>query len=95
MNQLHAPLIEELREIDQRGDELAKASAGDVNALRARKASFEELIERHKLVSAAAIPLRKESVILTLYISNLQRWRDSIQRQWTQELRHLIVRLVF
>jgi small-conductance mechanosensitive channel len=90
---LHAPLTEELRQIDQRGDALAKGSAGDMEALRARKASFEELIARHKLVSGAAIPLRKETVILTLYVANLGRWRDSIQRQWTQELRHLMVRL--
>jgi len=93
LERLHAPLIEELHEIDRRGDELAKASAGDMDALRTRKAAFEELIERHKLVSGAAIPLRKETVILTLYIANLQRWRDSIQRQWSLQLRHLIVRL--
>jgi small-conductance mechanosensitive channel len=93
LTQLHAPLIEELREIDRRGDTLAKASAGDVEALRARKAAFEELIERHKLVSGAAIPLRKETVILTLYTANLGRWRASIQRQWKLELRHLMVRL--
>ena len=62
-------------------------------ALRARKDSFQKLIERHKLISAAAIPLRKESVILTQYVSNLERWRASMQRQSNLALRHLLVRL--
>jgi small-conductance mechanosensitive channel len=93
MDRIRAPLMDELRDIDKRGDALAKASAGDVAALRARKDAFQSLIEEHKLVSAAAIPLRKEKVLLTLYVSNLQRWRQSIERQSRLALRHLIVRL--
>ncbi len=93
VERMRAPLLDELREIDQQGDALAKANAGDVAALRARKDSFQKLIERHKLISAAAIPLRKESVILTQYVSNLERWRASMQRQSNLALRHLLVRL--
>jgi small-conductance mechanosensitive channel len=93
VERMRAPLLDELRDIDQRGDALAKASAGDVVALRARKDAFQKLIERHKLISAAAIPLRKEAVILTLYVSNLQRWRASIERQSNLTLRRLLVRL--
>jgi small-conductance mechanosensitive channel len=93
VERIRAPVLGELREIDRRGDALAKASAGDVEALRARKAAFQELIDRHKLVSAAAIPLRKAGVILTLYVGNLGRWRTSIQRQASLTLHHLIVRL--
>lgn len=61
--------------------------------MRARRDAFQQLIERHKLVSAAAIPLRKEQVILTLYISNLQRWRASMVRQSNLTLRRLVIRL--
>jgi small-conductance mechanosensitive channel len=93
VEKMRAPLLDELRDIDRQGDALAKASAGDVAALRARKDAFQKLIERHKLISATAIPLRKESVILTLYVSNLQRWRASIQRQSNLTLRHMLVRL--
>lgn len=93
VERMRAPLLDELRDIDQQGDALAKANAGDVAALRARKDSFQKLIERHKLVAAAAIPLRKESTILTLYVSNLQRWRTSISRQSGLALRRLVVRL--
>jgi small-conductance mechanosensitive channel len=93
VERMRAPLLDELRDIDQQGDALAKASAGDVVALRARKDAFQKLIERHKLISAAAIPLRKEAVILTLYVSNLQRWRASIERQSNLTLRRLLVRL--
>ncbi len=93
VDKMRAPLLDELRDIDQQGDALSKAGAGDVEALRARKDAFQRLIERHKLISAAAIPLRKERVILTLYVSNLQRWRASIERQSSLTLRHLLVRL--
>jgi small-conductance mechanosensitive channel len=93
VDRMRDPLLDELREIDQQGDALAKGSAGDVEALRARKDAFQRLIERHKLVSAAAIPLRKESVILTLYVSNLQRWRGSFERQSNLALRRLVIRL--
>ncbi len=93
VEKMRAPLLEEMRDIDRQGDALAKASAGDVAALRARKDAFQRLIERHKLISAAAIPLRKEGVILTLYVSNLQRWRGSIQRQSNLALRHMLIRL--
>ena len=93
VERMRAPLLDELRDIDEQGDALAKASAGDVAALRTRKDAFQKLIERHKLISATAIPLRKESVILTLYVSNVQRWRSSIQRQANLTLRHMLVRL--
>ncbi|HLX37784.1 MAG TPA: mechanosensitive ion channel family protein, partial [Candidatus Binataceae bacterium] len=93
-DRMRDPLLDELRQIDAQGDALAKANAADVEAVRNRKAAFDQLIERHKLVSAAAIPLRKEKAILTLYVSNLQRWRESIGQQSNLTLRHLLIRLV-
>jgi len=92
-DRMRAPLLGELHDIDQRGDALAKTSAGDVEALRARKEAFRQLIERHKLISGSAIPLRKQKVLLHLYVSNLQRWRESMSRQSSLTLRHLVVRL--
>jgi small-conductance mechanosensitive channel len=93
VDRMRAPLLDEIREIDSQGDALAKASAGDVGALRARRDAFQALIERHKLVLAAAIPLRKEKVILALYVSNLRRWQASFNRQSNLALRRLLVRL--
>jgi small-conductance mechanosensitive channel len=93
VDRMRAPLLDGLRAIDTEGDALAKTNAGDVAALRARKEAFQALIDRHKLIAAAAIPLRKESVTLTLYEANLQRWRTSIQRQSSLTLRHLLIRL--
>ena len=93
VERMRAPLLAELHDIDSKGDALAKASAGDVAALRARKDAFQKLIERHKQISAAAIPLRKEAVILTLYVSNLRRWRAAIDGKSKLALRHLMVRL--
>jgi small-conductance mechanosensitive channel len=93
VERMRAPLLAELKDIDSQGDALAKADAGDVNALRARRNAFQALIERHKLVAAASIPLRKEKLILTEYVSNLRRWKESFDRQSNLALRRLLVRL--
>ncbi|HVN27359.1 MAG TPA: mechanosensitive ion channel family protein [Candidatus Binataceae bacterium] len=93
VDRMRAPLIDQLHDIDRRGEALAQSAAGDVAALRARRDAFQELIERHKLVAAAAIPLRKEKIILGLYVSNLQRWQASFDRQSNLALRRLMVRL--
>jgi small-conductance mechanosensitive channel len=93
VDRMRAPLLAELKDIDSQGDALAKAGAGDVNALRARRNAFQALIERHKLVAAASIPLRKEKLILTEYVSNLRRWKESFDRQSNLALRRLLVRL--
>jgi small-conductance mechanosensitive channel len=95
VERMRAPLSDELRKIDQEGDDLAKGNlSNDVPALRGRKASFESLIERHKLVAAAAIPLNKEAVLLGLYSANLARWRASVARQSNLLIRRLVIRLV-
>jgi small-conductance mechanosensitive channel len=95
IQRIRAPLIAALGDIDRQGDALAKqASSSDLDLLRQRKADFEALIERHKLVSAATIPLTKANVILTLYTGNIARWRAAKDAQWNATLRHLIVRLI-
>lgn len=95
VEKMRAPLLTDLAAIDRRGDALAASSVGaDVATLRQRKTQFDTLIERHKLVSAAAIPLSKETVILTLYVGNLTRWRTTVERRFSLELRRLMVRFV-
>jgi small-conductance mechanosensitive channel len=93
VQRMRAPLLDELHEIDRQGDTLAQANASDVEGLRTRRDAVQKLIERHKLLSAAAIPLREEKATLALYVSNLQRWHASIERQSSLTLRHLLVRL--
>ena len=81
--------------LNARGDVLAQgAGAADVAALQNRKKSFENLLEIHKLASAAALPLSKQIVLLGLYVNNVGRWHDSVEQRWNKEFRSLIIRLI-
>ena len=80
--------------VDARGNALAKGAAStDVAALKDRKAAFETLLDEHKLLSAAAIPLSKQIVLLGVYSNNVGRWSATVQQRRNRELRSLIIRL--
>src|SRR5262249_4509940 len=53
-----------------------------------------DLLVLHKLAAAAALPLSKQSVVLSLYRDNLARWRESVDREALGELRALTIRIV-
>ncbi len=81
--------------LNARGDVLVQgAGAADVAALQNRKKSFENLLEIHKLASAAALPLSKQIVLLGLYVNNVGRWHDAVEQRWNKEFRSLIIRLI-
>ncbi len=94
--QLRAPFAKEFTDINRRSDELARAAASttDAAALRQRKKDFQALIERQKLLAAAAVPLAKQAVVLGLYSANLERWRGTVEQRWTGNFRSLVARLI-
>src|SRR5262249_44732220 len=62
---LRAPLVKRIRALNQHANELAAQNgASDVNANRRLKQEFEELIQRHKLLVDALMPLAKINVVL-------------------------------
>ena len=95
VNAMRAPLIAVLQKLDKRGVELANpGKTGDLNDFRQRRTSYQYLIETHKQITATLVPLSKQQVLLALYRDNLSRWRGSVDRRASQELRSLFVRLV-
>jgi small-conductance mechanosensitive channel len=82
--------------LDTRGKTLAQNSGGgaDVAALKNRKTSFEGLLDEHKMLSAIALPLSKQIVLLGIYTNNVGRWHDAIAQRWNKEFRSLLIRLV-
>src|SRR5271154_2514223 len=81
--------------LDARGNALAQgAAAADVATLKDRKQSFDNLLAEHKLLSAAAIPLSKQIVLLGIYTNNVGRWHDAVLQRRNQELRRLLIRLI-
>ncbi len=84
-----------IAELNARGDALAAgADATDITALKDRKQAFENLLDEHKLLSAAALPLSKQIVLLGIYTNNVGRWHDAIAQRWNKEFRRLLIRLI-
>jgi small-conductance mechanosensitive channel len=82
--------------LDTRGKTLAQNGGGgaDVATLKNRKTSFEGLLDEHKMLSAIALPLSKQIVLLGIYTNNVSRWHDAIAQRWNKEFRSLLIRLV-
>lgn len=92
---LRKPLLDKLKDADQRGLDLsAKAEAGDLAAVERRRQTFGALLQERKLIVGAILPLTKASVDLELYRGNLERWRQALGRSWDEALRELTLRLI-
>jgi len=91
---VRAPLVKEIRALNQHANELAaQDGAVDINANRRLKQEFEDLIQRHKLIVDALMPLTKMNVVLQLYVENLNRWNADVDQRSASQLRRVIVRL--
>jgi small-conductance mechanosensitive channel len=89
------PILAEITTLNAQSDALAQAAgAADLAALKDRKQAFENLLEEHKLLSAAALPLSKQIVLLGIYTNNVGRWHDAIWQRRNTELRRLLIRLI-
>ena len=88
-------LIATIARLDASGNALAQGTgSADVATLKDRKKAFETLLEKHKLASAAALPLSKQIVLLGIYTNNVDRWQAAIQQRRGQQFRRLAVRLI-
>jgi len=92
---VRAPLVKLLVAVDQRGVELAQNPRdASLEEIQQRRQEYGDLLVLHKLAAAAALPLSKQSVVLSLYRDNLARWRESVDREALGELRALTIRIV-
>ena len=91
---VRAPLVKQIRALNQHANELAaQDGAVDINANRRLKQEFEDLIQRHKLIVDALMPLAKVNVVLQLYVENLNRWNADVDQRSASQLSRVIVRL--
>src|SRR5215475_2566473 len=69
---VRAPLVKLLVAVDQRGVELAQNPRdASLEEIQQRRQEYGDLLVLHKLAAAAALPLSKQSVVLSLYRDNL------------------------
>jgi len=89
------PMVAAMRQLTQRGDELAAMpESDDVAVIGERKAELDALAIRMRQLSAAMLPLTKRRILIDSYKSNLTRWRSSVIDQYRGELRRVIVRAI-
>jgi small-conductance mechanosensitive channel len=88
-------IVSAISSLDERGAALAHgAGAADVATLKQRKLAFETLLDEHKMLSAAALPLTKQIVLLGIYSNNVGKWRHAIEQRRRAEFRRLVIRLI-
>jgi small-conductance mechanosensitive channel len=91
--ELSVPLRDAVQQIDQRILKLAAAGgSNDLAVVKDTASEVTQLAAEHKLVLSALMPLSMQTVVVTQYVANLQRWRTEVAQRRQLELRNLLLR---
>jgi small-conductance mechanosensitive channel len=92
--ELGAPLGEKMRELAQKGDQLAdQPDSTDPAVLAQQKKDLDALTAQYKQVSATLLPLGRQSILLDIYKHGVSNWRNAVKAQYQAGLKGLVVRL--
>jgi len=95
VRQLETPLRKQLAGMAQQGDNvLSLPESHDLSAVAQQTAAMDALTGRFKLVSAAALPLSKEELVLNTYKTNLLNWYEVRKGQYSDSIQSLIIRSI-
>ena len=93
--QLLDPLVSRLKDLTKQSDVIAQqADSADAQTLAQQKKQLDSLTAQFKQLSAAVLPLSKQSILLVLYKRNLQNWQSSVKARYRSDLRGLLARLL-
>ncbi len=91
--QYRAPLVENLKGLIQKGDQLVgQPSSSNPTALAQQKKQLDSLTDQFKQVSAGLLPLGKQAILLDLYKRTLGNWREAVRNEFTDELESFLIR---
>jgi small-conductance mechanosensitive channel len=91
---LRTPLVAKLRELTQRGDQLAsQPDSTDPAVLAQQKKDLDALTAEYKQLSASLLPLGKMAILLDLDKRNLDSWDAAVDSQYKSQLKGLLLRL--
>ena len=92
--QLRGPLVANLRNLIQSGEQLAdQPPSGDAAVVAQQKKQFDALTAQFKQTSSGLLPLRKQSILLNLYKTTLTNWRDAVRYESRDVLKSFVLRL--
>ena len=93
-DKLDTPLRGQLKSLVQQGrDMVNQTPVSDPAQIAATRKKFEELTAEFKQVSATAVPLRQEMILLDECRGDLQEWHNSIETEYGSVLRLLLTRV--
>ena len=94
--EIRTPLVRRLKELSGQGDELAKqADSANPSELAQEKQQLDAFAAQFKQISAAAIPLSEQNILLDLYQKSLTSWENNLRSRRLTRLKGLLVRLGF
>lgn len=91
---LRTPLIAKVRELTQKGNNLAaQADSSDTAALLQEQKDLQSLTQEYKQLSASVLPLGKQNILLDLYKRSMGNWRNAVDSEYRAEVKDLMLRL--
>jgi small-conductance mechanosensitive channel len=91
---LRAPLSAKVRELTQKGDDVAgQPDSQDPKVLAQQRKDLDSLTMQFKQVSASLLPLGKQNILLDVYKRGTTNWRNAVESQYQAELKGLLLRL--
>jgi small-conductance mechanosensitive channel len=92
---LRAPLLAKVRELTQKGDDIAgQPDSQDPAVLAQQRKDLDATTAQFKQVSASLLPLGKQSILLDVYKRTTTNWRNAVEGEYEAELKGLVLRLV-
>lgn len=93
-NDLRDPLVGDLQNLIKQGDQVfAAADTATPEGLAQETEQLDALTAQFKQVTTTLLPLSKVGVLLGIYETTLQNWRDSVRDEERDDLRQLLLRL--
>jgi small-conductance mechanosensitive channel len=94
LNELRAPLLNEVRAVVRRSEELGSGSTeSDADALEQNRRQIDDMTARFKQLSAVLVPLGEQGIVLATVRGNLTEAMTSIGSQYEDAGRFLLLRL--
>ena len=94
LKELRAPLVAKVRELTQKGDDVAgQPDSQDPKVLAQQRKDLDALTAQFKQVSASLLPLGKQAILLDIYKRTTTNWRSAVDSQYKAELKGLVLRL--
>jgi small-conductance mechanosensitive channel len=94
LKDLRAPLVAKVRELTQKGDDVAgQPDSQDPKVLAQQRKDLDALTAQFKQVSASLLPLGKQAILLDIYKRTTTNWRSAVNSQYKAELKGLLLRL--